>query len=76
MYAVILSLLKETLKKNEGLEISPVLKQHKFRDRNMQKEIGPEFRFGPRNEEERIADSIQSAGLSQVQAIDLVGNTL
>ncbi len=47
------------------------MNRHQFRDRCIEKEIGPDFRYAPRDDRERIADFVQNAGLSQIMTYDV-----
>jgi len=58
---------KETVQKNKELELMPLRNQHKFRDRDPKKDLGPEFRFKPRNDIERINDSLYLNGAEKLK---------
>lgn len=53
------------------LDIIPILKKEDSeRKRVYEKEIGPEFRFQPKTNQERVSDFIQKGGYSQIQGYD------
>lgn len=57
------------------LDKVPLLQRVKIvRKREIEKEIGPEFRFQPRTNQERLLDYIQKSGLAQLQDSELSGN--
>eukprot|EP00826_Nyctotherus_ovalis_P052230 TRINITY_DN6597_c0_g2_i1.p2 TRINITY_DN6597_c0_g2~~TRINITY_DN6597_c0_g2_i1.p2 ORF type:complete len:111 (+),score=13.27 TRINITY_DN6597_c0_g2_i1:989-1321(+) len=54
------------MERNKELEFSPSIRKYNYRLRDAKREIGPSFRFRANNNSERVADSIQSAGISQL----------